>query len=130
MKRKTMSGYACYCTEEQTEKAFKLGAPIETQGFIPIKGWELKIDWFAQEDKCYHIPTTEQMIGWLEEQIDIAEIDISRCSFVSKFWAFGIYNEQKGLIAENIKDLSSRKEATLAAIDAALEYLINNKKGL
>lgn len=98
-----MSNYSLYCTEAQTKKAHELGAPLNTWGF-------------ARE---LVIPTAEQMVNWLEEQ------------------GFSFYILKDYLWREEVQygynwyhnkgNLVSRKEATLAAIDAALEYLSNNK---
>lgn len=128
-----MNRYVIYCTPGQTKKAIKLGAPIilESEYYTPTEN-DIKLDSPipCESYTCgYHYakcPTTEQMINWLEEQ-SITEISITKCSFVSKFWGFGVYSDE-GCIAENTKDFNSREEATLAALDAALDYLIENKK--
>lgn len=126
-----MERYTIYCTEEQTKKAFELGAPIYV-----FNKWNSK----AIEETHYKIehrtklesglyadnPTAEQMIGWLEEQ----GINIVIGRFFAK-WAFKLEQltsvGEKNLHIDSI-EIPSRKEATLAAIDAALDYLIKNKK--
>lgn len=109
-----MDRFTFFCTEEQTKKALELGAPIEKVCHSLTKEWENKI------------PTTEQMIGWLEEHKVFVQIDpiLGVCC--------GWYISSKGYnkygYAFKIKVCKTRKEATLAAIDAALEYLTNNKQ--
>lgn len=118
-----MELYTIYCTEEQTKKALKLGAPIETYKPIIIN---------SKAGGSFTTPTietvtAEQMIGWLEEQGILVLIDPSQDKFFGTYclkredgyWLNRIFLE--GLY-------SSRKEATLSAIDAALEYLSGNKK--
>ena len=115
-----MDKYSIYCTSEQTRKALELGAPIETLQYnstivktvTTFKGFAI-------------IPTAEQMIGWLEEQEDISEFDIA--IWEKPMWAFRVLLIDKPSI-NGMHLFTSRKEATLAAIDAALEYLMNNKK--
>ena len=65
------------------------------------------------------IPTAEQIINWLEEQYHLS-FDIYQ-SLLS--WSCSIKHKDEECIF--LDYLNSRKEATLAAIDAALEYLSN-----
>lgn len=110
-----MERYTIYCTKEQTKKVLELGTPIEIQEYCPPG--EIEPDWFHDEDKCYHIPTAEQMIGWLEEQDELGfHIWRGKGYYGFSLWA-GDVEIKYG------DDFLSRKEATLAAIDAALEYL-------
>ena len=113
-----MNKYTIYCTEAQTRKALELGAPMEPQTSSTL------IDTLCAfcSDGMYVIPTAEQMISWLEEQENIIEICIKRIGT----WRYEIYIEPHYHKEEG--GYSTRKEATLAAIDAALEYLTNNKK--
>lgn len=100
-----MNDYTIYCTEEQTKKALELGAPIKIECFST-----------ATEDYWHEvIPTTEQMINWLEEQGFYIRLNTNGCNVEIDFTCI---LELIGI---------SRKEATLAAIDAALEYLSNQK---
>lgn len=101
----------------------------------------------------YIIPTAEEMKGWLEEQGDILYIDIhlyeddgypKMCGY-----GFTIYNKNKDIIVGTFTEKGSlvyicpkckeyiylegtynnfltKQEATLEAIDAALEYLSCN----
>ena len=122
-----MNRYTIHCTEAQTRKALELGAPISsiknayTRDDIPhFTNGKVGDEW-----TLYFIPTSEQMIGWLEEQDDIEEITIQR-NRAFHSWAYLVTNKQNKLVSlKNIYQF--RKEATLAAIDAALDYLITDK---
>lgn len=116
----TMDSYAIYCTEEQTKKALELGAKIEIQEYCPPG--EIEPNWFHDKDKCYHIPTAEQIVGWLEELTDIMVISINMDIFGT--WFYCVETEHNYFENNRFK---SRKEATLAAIDATLEYLEKKK---
>lgn len=107
-----MNKYTIYCTEEQTKKALELGAPIETCGYY----YKQQFGCNTISDTDLHIvPTAQQMIGWLEEQGFYFRLDTSGCSVEIDF----------NCIIEKIN--IPRKEATLAAINAALSYLVLNK---
>lgn len=119
-----MTQYTIYCTEEQTKKALKLGAPIENHNYTfgnnetctYLGKDDTKrpaLDWFAQQ------PTAEQMIGWLMEK----EIFIFFNRVDNKFVSLVHMNNRTPSIISDY--YSTYKEATLAAIDAALEYLSN-----
>lgn len=69
-----------------------------------------------------YCPTAEQMIGWLEEQEEILGICIIRD--YGWFYQISIKNAPRNFSAT----FHSRREATIAAIDAALEYLENLKQ--
>lgn len=110
-----------FCTEEQTKKALELGAPIKKdtlENTSPIEVF----------NNCvYIIPTAEEMVGWLEEQGVSVEITMASQNI-------GYYSlnriDSKGAFdftGRCEETYSSRKEATLAAIDAALDYLSNKK---
>lgn len=117
-----MKSKEIYCTEEQTRRALDLGAPINaTFADIPNK---------CEYDGCYiEIPTAVQMLGWLEEQKDIPNINIIS-SVYNRDWKYEInLNMPEGYDYLLWKDgYTSRKEATIAAIDAALEYLVKTKE--
>lgn len=120
-----MEQFETYCTEEQTKKAFELGAPLKQVFYnVVTKDALERYNLVLIDGKEYKIPTAGQMIEWLEKR-GISEILVIKSSFVGKIWGFGI-SDQNGFITGNTKDLNSRKEATLAAIDASLEYLTNN----
>lgn len=126
-----MNRYTIYCTEEQTRKALELGAPIEankdySNGNLPetlcVYGDIVKKDAYGiGECTILHIPTAEQMLGWLEEQINVREICIQRYGN----WWYQIYIDPYFHLEQ--QGFNTRKEATRAAIDAALEYLSNQK---
>lgn len=116
-----MNKYTIYCTTKQTEKAFKLGAHVE-EDCSTLRHDASRTTYI--NDRYYSYPTAEQMLGWLEERDIIEEIEV------------GIYEDDKWTYMVHLKNnparvnhtlYNSRKEATLAAIDAALEYLSNNK---
>lgn len=119
-----MDEYTIFCTEGQTKKALELGAPIRR--ILPTEAindpsFEMS-EHFSDRPIPYFvkIPTTEQMIGWLEEP-GITEIFITRRNIY--YWNYLIICKKK--VAFRYNSYPNRKEATLAAIDAALEYLIN-----
>lgn len=119
-----MNRYTIYCTEEQTRKALELGAPIE----ILPNYTEYRVFPFIKckdgNDRPCIIPTAEQMIGWLEEQGVF--ISVSRLLSCEEYSVY-IYTK-KGRYYERDKRSLTRGEATLSAIDAALEYLENLKQ--
>lgn len=112
-----MKSYTIYCTEEQTKKALELGAPIGDGHYYD------KICIIDNND--YAAPTTEQMIGWLEEQDGISSILVDKDQYEKYMY---VLRGDKRKIINDAYGFPSRKEATIAAIDAALEYLSNNKK--
>ena len=115
---KTISDFTIYCTEEQTRKALELGAPIQ---YASIK--DIRLERYIYDgEEWYVFPTAEQMVGWLEEKFNLqffTGLDIDDLFF------FNIYDNDR-LVLEP-KSKPSRKEATLTAIDVALEYLTNKK---
>ena len=118
-----MEQYRILCSPKQTKKAIELGAPIEHARVIDtINGHSIQIP--EETGDFYLVPTAEQMIGWLEEKGIMLNIA------TNPFDEFKIIVSKAGGYFDNIADIEwneSRKEATLAAIDAALEYLSNNK---
>lgn len=135
-----MERYTIYCTEEQTKKAFALGAPIDesidyhTDGHLITTGYMLNgevndknLDGFGWAN-ILRIPTAEQMIGWLEEQ-GVVVILVSIIDIDTLCYRWVIHSCQYDDDFMDRSDMTySRKDATLAAIDAALDYLIKNKK--
>lgn len=109
IKRNNMEHYSIYCTAEQTKKALILHAPIKHWG----------------NTSNLITPTAEQMIGWLEEQRIFIHIDYDFSDndkpYKCEMCLFNGMTNHRGWFI-------SRKEATLDAIDAALDYLIKNKK--
>ena len=124
-----MNNYTIYCTKDQTKKALELGAPIEYELENPINYETLErepyvVPRMGEDGEPILVATTaEQMIEWLEEQEEIDSIEIS----LNKNWEYFIADYYGELNMFRI-GFYSRKEATLAAIDRALEYLSNNKK--
>lgn len=124
-----MNRYKDYYTEEQTKKAFELGAPI---GVLYTKDdYQQKIPTYSNKGEFvnynYFVPTTEEMIGWLEAQGILVLPEPSQ----DKFYGTYSLKREDGYWFNRIflKGLyPSRKEATLVAIDAALDYLKENKK--
>ena len=109
-----MNRHIIPCSEEQIRKAVGLGAPIRE-----VMHYEFKIE--------YQEVTAEQMIGWLEDQEEIHEVEITTAyDEYGKGWCYCIFNKERCNVNFN-RDYPSRIDATLAAIDAALEYLENNK---
>lgn len=118
-----MDRYKMYCTEEQTRKAFELGAPIKYEHY-KSNGYDCKFS---------ATPTAEQMRGWLMEKLNAT-------TFANKHYSCGVKEGYGYLIigSECVLELDASddgkyllntdKEATLAAIDAALEYLENLKR--
>lgn len=115
-----MEEFTIHCTEEQTKKAMELGAPIEED----YRHWQD----IMFEEKCVRTerqlvpPTAEQMIGWLEDKgitVKIVKCDI-------RWFARPCSCKNTDF---NKDGYCSRKEATLAAIDSALDYLIQKKGG-
>lgn len=135
-----MKKYAIYCTPEQTKRALELGAPIKIEdtrdrySFVPqysdsmgcrIKKFEDAYkNCYCDETAAYLIPTAEEMIGWLEKQGDIDCIEVNH----AYKWSYDIFNKEYWKIMKHNTIYQSRKEATLAAIDAALEFLDKRNK--
>lgn len=117
-----MNKYTIYCTEEQTKKARELGAPIKATSF-PTPN---RVDY----DDCYveykgyylEIPTAEQMIGWLEKQGILVDVSSAFNHTNVKIYGYRIGFGFNDYVSDAV-DYPTRKEATLAAIDAALDYL-------
>lgn len=124
-----MEQYSIYCTKEQTKKALELGAPIKFKTichydlqdgkFIPYPDLDIDIN----GDPILIPPTAEQMRNWLE---DIFSLRFYCGEDSDGFIFVNIYSPQERIAkAENC---ISPIQAALAAIDAALDYLIKNKK--
>lgn len=116
-----MNRYTIYCTEEQTKKALELGAPILKSPILEILRNEINVTGFILDNSIYWYPTAEQMISWLEEKGFYFHINTYGAAVEIDFKT--IYEDHN----------KPHKEAILAAIDAALnidaalEYLKNNK---
>lgn len=120
---KTISDYTIYCTEEQTKRAMNLGANMKFLNCDETKEYKH----FYRHHIAFAFPTAEQIVGWLEKQGILVLTEPSQDKFYGTYslkredgyWFNRIFLE--GLYP-------SRKEATLAAIDAALKYLENVKQ--
>lgn len=121
---KTISDYTIYCTESQTRKAMELGALI-----IKVDTQDKRLRYYDNlfypiiADYPFAIPTAEQMRGWLEDIFHI-QIDVT---FRVIDYDWSVRDMYDTIISQSMH-VESRKEATFAAIDAALEYLTKNKK--
>lgn len=126
--------YTIYCTEEQTRKALELGAPIEFEIEFPINFETLErspypdIKMGEDGEPILINPTAEQMIGWLEEQGIIVTIE-----HFHRDYGYSISVIKNGLdtsiaFQACINSNMTRKEATLAAIDSAMGYLMGIKE--
>lgn len=114
-----MEQYTIYCTEEQTRKALDLGAPITSyeNAFISTAVPHFSVGIDDKNWVEYICPTAERMIGWLETKVELG-LHVWRGK---DYYGFSLWDG-----VEEIKyrvDLATRKEATLAAIDEALDYL-------
>lgn len=118
-----MKKYITYCTETQAKKARELGAPIEVKSIEKApKDWQGKA-YFTGTATCAKLPTTEEMTGWLEDTFDV------RIGVIKVFTKYDFYIKYGDkLTVKHVSGYNSRREATLAAIDVALNYLSNNKK--
>lgn len=112
-----MEQFRILCTPKQTKKALELGAPI-----IKVDTTDKRMIYYGrlcyprtEADYPYAIPTAEEMIGWIEEQGISIEICLRQESKEYEYYIFGVKPCEAFF--------SSRKEATIAAINAALEYL-------
>lgn len=123
-----MNGYTIKCTEEQTKKAFELGAPIKankdySNGNISetlcVYGEIVdKNEYGIGECIILVIPTAEQMIGWLRSKNVLFHFDDE-----TNYW--NICSTGDDLTPLRLFGYAVNKE--LDAIDAALEYLGNLK---
>lgn len=116
-----MNNYTIYCTEGQVKKAFELGAPIEIlPNYIEYRMLPFVKCTDGNERPCV-LPTAEQMLGWLEEQKIF--IFIAPCFDINCSWHISSKGYNKYGYTSDINICKTRKEATIAAIDAALDYL-------
>lgn len=116
-KEVAMERYTILCTQEQTQKALELGAPIkQTEHQEDL----VNVDYTIDVNVATILPTAEQMLGWLEDQ----GLELYTYKPIDK-WVIDISGNDFCFMVD---ECNSRKEATLAAIDAALEYLSNNQK--
>lgn len=115
-----MEEYEIRCTQEQTRKALELGVPIEYIDANTIFGKPKPKHSFYVEVpykyyRYYLLPTAQQMIGFLRSKGFRFKIDELSDTIVAYRVTFGCWFENG--------QSSNPKGATLAVIDAALEYL-------
>lgn len=115
-----MDKYTIRCSEQQTRKALELGAPID---FFEENDENNEYAIHVGQGLYAIIPTTEQMINWLEDGF-FREVNVQE---FANYWEYSLYTSSDDVVDSHIRHFRSRKEATLAAIDAALNYLINQK---
>ena len=114
-----MEQYTIYCTNKQTNKALELGAPIEVD-------FQFNSKTAIINKKAYIVPTAEQMIGWLRMQGIHPSVLYSKRKDRYNVQCFELKDAYIRDEEGAIKNFLSYKEATLAAIDAALDYLSKN----
>lgn len=136
-----MEKYTIYCNEEQVKKALKLRAPISEAMsrynsllvYERIEQGKETKEYYNNQGiaicgkRTYKSPTAEQMIGWLDEQGISIEIYFSR-QYALFDWS--LFTRRK-IIKNNKPEAQyyyTRKEATLAAVDAAFDYLEKAKE--
>lgn len=117
-----MYRYTIDCTFEQIKKALELGAPIERDEYEDRP--------YVYIDDAYLIPTAEQMRGWLMDKLQITTWHIDYFPTPGKYGytIIGrdvVIEQGRGALTKDLYD--SYNKATLAAIDAALKYLIKKK---
>lgn len=130
IEEQNMNRYTIYCTEAQTKKAFNLGAPImQYKSAYISESVPHCVEYEGGTRIVTVFPTAEQMIGWLEEQGILCDVfptgDYGNDGFGMRIM---IKAKRLNRFESDAITYSSRKEATIAAIDAALEYLSRNKK--
>lgn len=78
---------------------------------------------FWHDGFYYNYPTAEQLIGWLEEQGILVSI---LYGYIVRYkWTYDL--DSKEYIDYKRGEFTSREEATIAAIDKALDYLTNKE---
>ena len=116
---KTIDKYTIYCTAEQTKKALELGAPIKS--FENITTASANEGYYLDGTTLVKLPTAEQMCGWLRRkgfQIRAEEYD--------DYCVGRVFYHYKLICAAG--GYGTYEEATLAAIDVALNYLIKKEE--
>lgn len=125
-----MEKYTIYCTQEQTKRALELGASIYTTNEHlynhPMCGrYWAKVE-IQGNGYSARIPAAEQLIGWLEERGILVDVSAAFLHTNTPSYLYRIGFRFNDYVSNAI-DYPSRKEATIAAIDAALDYLSKNK---
>lgn len=110
-----MNKYTIYCSKEQTERAYKLGAPIEE-----VCTCESPHEYYVREGLFIVAPTAEQVCGWLREKdIHIQTMVYGDCHYQTAIYKLHSFDDAE----YTDEDISSYKDAILSAIDIALDYL-------
>ena len=121
-----MNQYTIYCTPEQACKALELGAKIITEPNC-IHTLSQFRGVYNDGETFFHLPTIEQMIGWLEEKGMFVIVHRIKNVDETFTYYYDIFDNDNENICDGMWTFLSREEATLAAICAALDYLIENK---
>lgn len=116
-----MIRYSIALTDEQTRRAYRLGAPIELYCTSELTFHLPKLVCNDGIERHFTNPTAEMMIGWLEEQGIALDIHTYFEVENGKIHHYQFTVTDSTMIFNG--EYNSRKEATLAAIDAALNYL-------
>lgn len=121
-----MNRFTIFCTPKQAKKALELGAPIKTVKTVRTKNTVLSEDIIEYDEDTFTYaipPTAEEMEGWLLENGITLCITVLTKNIID--YALRKVNE-RGTIdvtCRSSRDYSTLKEATLAAISTALDYL-------
>lgn len=118
-----MNRYTIYCTEEQTKKAFELGAPIIEMPFKYKMPPDIctKYGFINLNSTYYVMPTAEQMIGWLRSQgicVSVLEHKLDGSVYYTRHMSDRDYS---------CESFPTYEEAMLTVINEALKCLTNNK---
>lgn len=122
-----MEEFTIYCTEEQTKKALELCAPLNfvEEGRATWKQKHSSL-YIPEKWRYFSYPTAEQMINWMEERGGIS-VNVQRIMIGGSYkYMCHVTDLHFNYIGKGGIHYSTRKEATLAAIDIVLDYLINN----
>lgn len=116
-----MDEFTIYCTAEQTRKGLELGAPI-CKCAKDNNDPDLTVDgWGSFDGYWLLIPTAEQMIGFIATKGVFVGV---AWDYINKKWESYTHVKNKMIGCDNY---NSREEATLAAIDEALDYLASHQ---
>lgn len=119
-----MKQYTNYCTYEQTKQALKLGAPLDSK---PLRDFDYDEQYYycKENRKYYVIPTTQQMMEWLIEKLEITEWNL--VYYGGAFWNFESYgfeiHSKNMLMKRGVNTCKTRKEAIIYSINKLLDYL-------
>lgn len=134
-----MDKYTNYCTAEQTITAYRFGAPMKVElADRPYDPSDPECDTpyvvigkNAEDNKlydCVRIPTTQQMLGWLRECVNLVATPIFNEAEEWQSFGWGLYG-----IEDYGNEYEAKEESTggydthnvqeLKAIDAAMRYL-------